>query len=78
MARLDRPIQYRKVREGLEPAEILTPYDRRVLITNLVREGMTDQQISDLTLWTPYVVARLRDELYLQPNQPARNEWIAA
>jgi hypothetical protein len=43
-----------------------------VLITNLVREGMTDQQISDLTLFSLYTTARLRDELYLQPNQPAR------
>ena len=72
MPRLDRPIQYRKVRQGLEPAEILTPYDRRVLITNLVAEGMTDQQISDLTLFSLYTTARLRDELYLEPNQPAR------
>jgi hypothetical protein len=72
MARLDRPIQYRKVRQGLEPAEILTPYDRRVLITNLVREGMTDWDIADLTRWTLHVVSRIRDELYLQPNQPAR------
>lgn len=68
MTRLDRPGQYRRARAGLEPAEVLTPFDRRVLIAALVRDGLDDIEIAEHTRWTTYTVGRLRDELRLRPN----------
>ncbi len=70
MRPLDAPLLYRKVWEGREPGELLSPYDRRILVTNLHRMGWTDHQIASLTKWTAYTVARLRDELELPPNHP--------
>jgi hypothetical protein len=59
---------FRAAVNGWEPAEILTPHDRRVLITDYVAQGHTDRQIAARTAWTDYTVARLRDELELTAN----------
>lgn len=73
MRPLDAPLLYRLVREGREPGEVLSPYDRRVLIRNMHREGATDQDIALVTRWTLFTVARIRDELDLPPNHIPRN-----
>lgn len=70
MSRLDAPLTYSQAREGREPAEVLSEHDRKVLMVNLVRGGLTDWEISSLTRWTLYTVARIRDGLNLPPNHP--------
>ncbi|AUM18272.1 hypothetical protein CSW53_18120 [Rhodococcus ruber] len=78
MRPLDAPLLYRLVREGREPGELLSPYDRRILIRNMHREGATDQDIALVTRWTLFTVARLRDELGLPPNHRPRNHPFPA
>lgn len=77
MTWLDAPLTYDKVREGREPAEVLSPNDRKVLVTNLVRRGLTDQEIARLTRWTLYTAARIRDGLNLPPNHPSHSREVA-
>jgi hypothetical protein len=55
---------------GFDPAEVLGPSDRRLLMRLLVTEWRwSDAQISRHTKWTPYTVARIREgrPLFLQP-----------
>lgn len=57
--RLDRPLQYRKAREGVEPADALTQNDRDVLITNLLRTSRDVHEIARITRCTPYTIDRI-------------------
>ncbi|WP_039828092.1 hypothetical protein [Nocardia testacea] len=66
----DHPIHYAQAEAGQLPAEVLTPRDRRLLVRQLVAEGMTDDQIAQHTLWTLYTTARVRRSIGLPPNQP--------
>ena len=53
---------------GFDPAEVLGPSDRRLLMRLLVTEWRwSDRQIERHTKWTLSVVARIREDLWLQP-----------
>ncbi|SLG39626.1 Uncharacterised protein [Mycobacteroides abscessus subsp. abscessus] len=70
----DRPHQFARARDGREPAESLTPRDRRQLMTLMVKHWRwTDTEIARHTKWTPYTVARIRDGLNLAPNKHERS-----
>lgn len=66
--RLDNPAAFDSALAGDLPAEALTPYDRRVLVDLLYRRGYSDQQIAAHTRWTLYTAARIRADLYSEPN----------
>ncbi|QCQ91756.1 hypothetical protein [Rhodococcus sp. SGAir0479] len=66
---LDNPIWFEAALAGTQPAEVLTPYDRRVLMAALVRRGMTDTEIATHTRWTTYTTARIRENCGLEPNR---------
>ncbi|ORJ92599.1 hypothetical protein A6F55_23845 [Prescottella equi] len=74
---LDNPIHFEAALAGTQPAEVLTPYDRGVLMAVLVRRGLTDVEIAAHTKWTTYTTARIRENCGLDPNppQPERNSW---
>ncbi|MGW1740498.1 hypothetical protein ACWCPQ_17000 [Nocardia sp. NPDC001965] len=66
----DQPRAYEDAAAGVLPAEALTPRDRRLLVRELVADGLTDAQIARHTGWTLYTAARIRDSISLPPNQP--------
>lgn len=75
--RLDHPERYRLARDKgvtVEPAETLTPNDRRILIYTFWRWGWTDTEVAEWTGWTPYTAARLRTGLELEPNTGKQQE----
>ncbi|WP_206489314.1 hypothetical protein [Rhodococcus sp. KRD162] len=71
MKRLDHPERFEQALAGRLPGEALSPYDRRVLVSTLVRRCMTDREISELTKWTDYTVVRIREHLGLEPVSAA-------
>lgn len=74
---LDSPRLYRAALDGEQPAEVLSPYDRRVLMATLIARGLTDVEIAVRTKWTTYTVGRIREHCGLDPNhsQQERNSW---
>ena len=71
----EQPKQFRLARDGAEPADALTPHDRRLLVELLHELGWTDLEISRHTRMTLYTTARLRDELWLRPNPEGAHSW---
>jgi len=65
---LDNPFHFDKALDGQLAGEVLSPYDRRVLIHVLHERGLSDRQIAAHTGWTLYTAARLRDDIGLTPN----------
>ncbi|GAA0897858.1 hypothetical protein [Pseudonocardia zijingensis] len=74
----DHPIQYRAAWDGDEPAEALTPDDRRRLVMDLHDLGWDDERIARHTRQTTYTTARIRGQLGLLPNpRPGQQEGVA-
>jgi hypothetical protein len=74
----DRPLQYRAAWDGGEPAEALTPDDRRRLVLDLHDVGWADEDIAQHTRMTTYTTARIRGALGLLPNpRPGVKEGAA-
>ncbi|MCZ4557931.1 hypothetical protein O4215_20430 [Rhodococcus maanshanensis] len=71
------PVKYRSALAGRLPAEALTPNDRRVLVRQLVTDGMSDLEIAAHTRWTLYTTSRIREDLWLAPNQPTTERAAA-
>ena len=71
MRRLDHPGRFQQALDGDLPGEVLSPYDRRVLVSTLVGRCMTDREISEHTKWTDYTVVRIREHLGLDPVREA-------
>lgn len=74
--RPERPFTYHSARAGKEPAEALTPNDRRRLVRELHAKGMTDVEIAEHTRQTTYTAARIRREMWLEPNVPGDVELV--
>ncbi|WP_327110767.1 hypothetical protein OHB12_23675 [Nocardia sp. NBC_01730] len=75
--RPDQLRTYNRALAGKLPAEVLTPKDRRLLVRQLVADGMTNREIAEHTRWTTYTTVRVRESIPLSPNQP-RTESKAA
>jgi len=75
---LDSPVHFDRALEGTLPAEALSPYDRRVLVDILYRRGYSDRQIAAHTGWTLYTAARIRAELYTDPNPHIEEQVLTA
>ncbi|WP_067565940.1 hypothetical protein [Nocardia acidivorans] len=73
----EQQFTFAKVQAGDLPAEVLTPHDRRVLVRQLVADGLTDWEIAACTQWTLFTAARIRDSIGLRPNQPTESEYAA-
>ncbi|MFI5781149.1 hypothetical protein [Nocardia sp. NPDC051570] len=73
----EQPITYTRAEAGTLPAEVLTPHGRRLLVRQLVADGMTNRVIAEHTRWSLYTTARIRDSIHLRPNI-ARTECEAA
>ncbi|MBH0778777.1 hypothetical protein [Nocardia bovistercoris] len=68
----ENPRAYDAAERGELPAEALSPCDRRLLVRQFVADGMTDIAISQITRWTLYTTARIRESIGLEQNQPPR------
>lgn len=55
---------------GLEPAEVLDPRMRELLVYELWADGWTDRQIAQHTRLTDYTVCRIRARLRLPMERP--------
>jgi DNA-binding NarL/FixJ family response regulator len=62
---------------GWEPAESLTPDERRQILGPLVRDGWSVQQIAYRLHATPYTVCRWLDSYELRPHHTTRGGHAA-
>lgn len=73
--------RFRRAVNGFDPAEALSPKDRRRLMRLLVDHWRwSDRQIERHTKWTLHVIERIREDLWLQPCSGENNlipppEW---
>jgi len=77
----DNAFRFRRAVNGFDPAEVLSPKDRRRLMRVLVEHWRwSDRQIERHTKWTLSTVARIREDLWLRPCSGENNlipppEW---
>jgi hypothetical protein len=68
---LTSPRRLRRALAGQDPAEILPPAERDLLVRILCDRGWTDIHIAAHTLWTTYTVGRIRERLGIKANLTA-------